>query len=497
MATETYQVVVYGSTWCAANAAMAAAEQGCTVALVMERGHIGGIMTNGLSAIDYGAHGTNARFSWLAQEFFWRNQTYFGTTTFASRTWPGAMENIVRKMLHYYGVYIRSGKTLTSVTKAGTTVSSITDQAGDIYAATVFIDGTDEGDLAAMAGVTMVTGAEAAATYGESLAGYRPNPLVPNVDCYLSSGVLLPGVNADPGLAVGAATAGIQSYTFRLCLTKDSRNKLAWPKPAGYNPLLFEFRRRASPTTDENWIPFSPVYTFNGKTDINGDFGTGSNWAWPTQTPAQRTAYQTALYNEQAGWYWFLANDSSIPQKVRDYVNSWGLCRDEFTDGNAAVGSAVGWPRELYAREGRRMVGQYVMKQSDLQFSVTQANTISVGYYSIDMHNTQACASGNGYFLDSVNAGDSTLRQVVPYEIPWTCILPQVAQTLNLLVPNAASASHVAMASMRIDLHKANVGTVAGYAAATAVLTATPINSLNVATMQAYLVSRGHPIHYP
>ncbi|MGH6644233.1 MAG: FAD-dependent oxidoreductase, partial [Bradyrhizobium sp.] len=335
--------------------------------------------------------------------------------------------------------------------------------------------------------------------YGETLGGWQPHfDTFTPMDCYQSPGVLLPGIKAFPvGLAVGDAFAGVQAYTFRLCVTDDLVNKAPWPKPAGYDPLQFEYLRRQAPLSDPNWKPFSLNPVGGGKYDINGDFFSPEQWDWSNANAATRATLLQLAYKRQAGWFWFLANDPSVNSTTQAYVNSVGLCRDEFLGG----GLVSGWPYELYSRVSRRMVGQYVMRESDLITNTTKTKVIALGFYSRDQHESAlyAVEVGGipGFIKDGANAGDVDARQVVPgYHQSLEAFLPVATDCNNLIVVNAASMSAVAAASMRIDMHKASAAAALGYAAAKCVITGANINVLDVAALQLDLTARGHPLSF-
>ena len=74
---------------------------------------------------------------------------------------------------------------------------------------------------------------------------------------------------------------------------------------------------------------------------------------WPTRIAIVKRHREFAL-----GLLYFLQNDSAVPQKVRTEARRWALPRDEFTDNGH-------FPHEFYLREARRIVGRYMMRESD------------------------------------------------------------------------------------------------------------------------------------
>ena len=159
--------------------------------------------------------------------------------------------------------------------------------------------------------------------------------------------------------------------------------------------------------------------------------------------------------NYDQGFFYFLANDPQVPEGLRQEMNRWGLCRDEFTDTDH-------WPHQLYIREARRMIGEYVMVQQDLQTELTKPDPIGMGSYNSDSHNVERIVGPDGFVR---NEGDMQVA-VKPYQIPYRIMLPKRAEATNLLVPVAFSASHVAYSSVRMEPQYMILGQAAGVAAA-------------------------------
>src|SRR5690606_24120007 len=111
---------------------------------------------------------------------------------------------------------------------------------------------------------------------------------------------------------------------------------------------------------------------------------------------------------------YFLANDESVPEKVRSEVSRWGLPADEFT-------STANWPHYMYIREGRRMVGNVVMNQNHcLRYQVAE-DSVGLASYGMDSHNCRRIVLGGR----CVNEGDVEIPVPGPYPISYRAIVPK------------------------------------------------------------------------
>ncbi len=467
----SYDVVVYGATASGVAAAVAASRQGARVALVEPGSHLGGMVSGGLGHTDTGRKET---IGGLSLEFYKRVGRHYNQPV-AWEIEPHVAEDVFKTMAREAKVNVVYNTRLRehgAVEKKDGRISSVTMESGDAYTAPVFIDATYEGDLMAQSGVAFTFGREGRDQYDESFAGVRAGHRyaghwfeVP-VSAYDSHHKLLPNVNHGPRGKAGAADKKIQAYNFRMCLTKDKNNQAPIPKPPNYDPHEYELLARLIAATMKakksvpklgSLIIISPLP--NGKTDINnlGPFSTdyiGRNWDYPTASYERRGQSWREHADYTAGFFYFLGHDRRVPRELREEMLEWGMAKDEYTDtGN--------WPFQLYVRECRRMVGEYVMVQRDLETELSKPDAICLGSYNTDSHNIQRYVDENG---NAQNEGDVEVP-TIPFQIPYRVLLPRRSQCSNLLVPVCASASHIGYGALRLEPVYMMMGEAAGVAA--------------------------------
>jgi len=504
-AVHDFDVVVYGGTAGGAIAAVSAAREGMKTALLEPGAHIGGMVSGGLSWTDTGKKEVIGGY---ALEFYRRVGSYYQLGRYGHQIgWiaePHVAEEVFRNMLREAGVTLfehRRLKEADGVRKAGSEVAGIFTEDGDSFTARVFIDSSYEGDLMAQAGVSWTWGRESSAEYGESLAGVREttpyHQFLVNVPAFDPPGRLLPEVSAAKLPPPGAADKAVQAYNYRMCFSEVPANQAPFEKPPGYDPQRYELLARligARAEAEGKTPGLSTLLSIdripNGKADINnnGAFSTdyiGGSWGYPQASYQQRARIWREHQEYMAGLFYFLANDARVPAALRQEMSRWGLCRDEFTDtGN--------WPNQLYIREARRMVGEYVVVQKDLQTERAKPDPIGMGSYNSDSHNVQRIVDSGGFVR---NEGDMQVA-VQPYQIPYRVTLPKRAEAANLLVPVAFSASHVAYSSLRMEPQYMIIGQAAGVAAAMAIRGRTAVQAIDTAALGAELRKQGTIFEY-
>jgi hypothetical protein len=230
----------------------------------------------------------------------------------------------------------------------------------------------------------------------------------------------------------------------------------------------------------------------NGKTDTNnnGAFSTdyiGGSYGYPEGSYAERVKIRQAHVEYIQGFLYFLATDPRVPAALSAEMKEWGLCRDEFVD-------TEHWPYQLYVREARRMVGEYVMSQKDIQTDLIKPDTIGMGSYNSDSHNVQRRPTEDGNAVE--NEGDMQVR-VTPYEIPYRMLLPKRTQATNLLVPVCFSATHVAYSTLRMEPQYMILGQAAGVAVKIAIEKKQSVQDVDARELAAKLAGQRAVLHVP
>ncbi|HJR81686.1 MAG TPA: FAD-dependent oxidoreductase [Anaerolineales bacterium] len=491
-----FDVTVYGGTAGGIISAISAARGGPNVALLVPGNHLGGMVTGGLSATDHGEKDVVGGYS---REFYERAGRHYGQEI----EWypePHIAEKVFQEMVQEAGnitvFYQHRLMESRSVDKRGTEITEIRMENGNGFRARIFVDATYEGDLMAQAGVSYTWGRESIHEYSESLAGVRPKD--PNhqfdfpVRAHDETGRLLPEIQRGPRGELGTTDQKIQAYNFRMILTNKSENRVPFPKPLNYKASRFELLRRflaefvgqngRPPRVDEILLPREIA---NHKWDFNnrGPFSTdyiGKNWDYPNASYKRRAEIWQDHIDYTKGLFYFLANDPDVPKLLQDELNEFGLAKDEFVENE-------NWPHQLYVREARRMVGDFVMTQKDIQSELTKPDVIGMGSYNSDSHNVQRYVSTEGYVQ---NEGNMEVP-VTPYQIPYRLIFPRKSEVTNLLVTVCFSASHVTYSTLRMEPVYMIIGQAAGLAAKMAIEEKAAVQDIDPSALTAKLRDQG------
>lgn len=486
-------ICVYGGTAGGVAAAVQAARMKKSVVLLEFGNHLGGLTSGGLGATDIG---NKAAIGGIAREFYQRVGKHYGT----NEMWtfePHVAKKTLFEFLAEAKVPVRFNHRLASIKKKGNRITEIRMENGDVFRAKMFIDATYEGDLLARANVDFTVGREANSKYQETLNGVRAqtpqHQFTVAVDPYIQPG------NAKSGLVrflqdgsggdAGQGDRCVQAYNFRLCLTQVPTNRVPILPPKNYAARDYELLARYiealiaaghRPTLNDFWLlKWMP----NGKTDINnrGGFSTdfiGMNWDYPNASYKKRAQIWKAHEEYTRGFLHFLATSKRVPENIRDEMNTWGLCRDEFQNNDH-------WMEQLYVREARRMISDYVMTEHNCRGTKIASDAVGLGAYGMDSHNCQRIVK-NGR---AENEGDVQVHGFTPYPIAYRSIVPREKECANLIVPICVSASHIAYGSIRMEPVFMVLGQSAATAAALAIEKNSSVQAVSYDALKAKLLN--------
>ena len=484
---------------------------------------LGGLTTGGLSATDIG---NKAAVGGLSREFYHRLAQHYakpGSWTLeqpddyfkrrgsgqsaASKLdgsdatmWtfePKVARALYEEWLKEANVRVLREQRLKSVKKSGARIAEFTTEDGNVYRAKMFIDATYEGDLMAKAGVSYHVGREANATYGETLNGIcRETPkhqFTVAVDPYVkagdSSSGLLPFIQPGDGGKPGEGDHRVQTYNYRLCFTTNTANRAPVAPPPNYEAKQFELLARylealvaagKKPQLKEFW---NPIWMPNQKTDINnnGGFSTdfiGANYDYLEADYATRERICKEHENYIRGFLTFMASSPRVPADMRREMQQWGPCRDEFPE-------TGGWPNQLYVREARRMISDYVMTEKNCRGREVITDSVGLAAYNMDSHNCQRIVK-NGR---AENEGDVQVALMKPYPISYRSLVPKQVECENLFVPICMAASHIAYGSIRMEPVFMILGQSSATAAAMAIDDQVPVQKVDYARFRARMLT--------
>jgi len=481
-------VCVYGGTASGVTAALAAARRGQSVVIVEPFRHLGGMHGGGiriqqdclylndiggiareLHDADYALPGGGSANQWQARLMIRKKVEEAG------------IRFITEHRLDGRGDVVKDGTTIkmihlnhAPIMEEGVPAPKPTKRKAFSVKARVFIDASYEGDLMAFAGCDYTVGRESKAQYGESLAGqgrlrhFDVDPYVVPGDP--SSGVL-PMISTEP-YEPGAASRYILTYNFRLKGMSDADGDKASGTPL--KPLGREIDRKryelvirglkSSKKGVIGWFSWNYARTTmvsSGPPGCQADYPDGD---WDTRAKVWRD--------------WI---DHVKTMNLLCGIKNPVLPQGEYPDNGD-------FPDQLYIRMSRRMIGEHVVTQHDLMHQTAVDDSVGLAYYAVDIYPPRLIAhegkvASEGEVFVRVSPG--------PYPLSYRSLIPKKTQCTNLIVPVCMSASHVAMASIRMESSYVVMGEAAGIAASHAVRSGKTFHEVDVAAMRADMQKAG------
>ncbi|MBE9460695.1 FAD-dependent oxidoreductase [Dyadobacter subterraneus] len=496
-APEQTDICIYGATSAGVIAAYTARKLGKSVILIEPGSHLGGMTSGGLGYTDIG---NKYAITGLSRDFYRRIGAHYGKF----EQWifePHVAKKYLQQYLDEAGIKVVYQHRITKVNKSGKAIQSIILEKSDnpdtktnqVIAAKMFIDCSYEGDMMAKAGVSYKVGREANADFKETINGVQlqdGHQLPDGVDPYKIPGKpesgLLWGIspgNLEPN---GTGDKKVQAYNYRICLSSDPKNSIPISKPENYDPSQFDLlvrlmQKQPGKTKLGDYFIWSKMP--NNKTDINnrGGFSTdmiGMDYEYPDADYKTRKKIIDSHEAYTKSLLYFFGHDERVSPAIREEMLKWGYPKDEYTDsGN--------WSPQLYIREARRMIGNYVMTQANCEGKEVVKDGVGMAAYTMDSHNCQRIVV-NGMVK---NEGNVEQGGFGPYPISYNCLVPKESECSNLLVPVCLSATHIAYGSIRMEPVFMVLAQSSAAAAVMAIDGKTSVQKIDITKLQQQLKS--------
>lgn len=502
---QSYDICVYGGTSAGVMAAVTAKRAGKSVVLIEPSKHLGGLSAGGLGATDIG---NKFAITGLARDFYRNIGTHYGRLeqwTFE----PHVAENLFEKYVKEAGVPVLRGwrikqlpykydvdkRSIVSISLESVGLGTQT----TVIQAKQFIDCSYEGDLMATMPISFTVGREDNTQYGETWNGVQlldKHQFPDGVDPYRIPGKpesgLIYGVSDAKLKPNGTGDLSVQAYNYRMCLTDDPANRIPISRPDGYDSTRYELLLRQISASKKvpdvltwNLMHFVPMP--NRKTDINncGGLSTdmiGANFDYPNAYPIRRAEIIRDHETYTKGFFYFIGHDPRMPKHLRDEMLQWGYPKDEYIDnGN--------FSHQLYIREARRMVGEYVMTQANCEGKKVVTDGVGMAAYTMDSHNCQRLVVEKNGKMMVKNEGDVQVGGFPPYPVSYRSLVPKKNECINLLVPVCLSASHIAYGSIRMEPVFMVLAQSAALAACHAIDENVAVQEIDIKKLQARLAN--------
>ncbi len=280
--------------------------------------------------------------------------------------------------------------------------------------------------------------------------------------------------------STGEGDQRIQAYNYRVNLSSDPENRTMPEKPSNYDRDTYLALR-------DRWS--LGMILPNNKRGCNTANLPGGAYEYPDGDWETRRTIAQRHKDHALGMLYFLQNDEEVPQALREQFQQLGLPKDEFTDNRS-------FPYEMYVREGRRLEGRYMLKESDCTLAPglcrapVHHDSIAIGEWTMDSHSVSFEKMPGGRHEGKILLSEMTR----PSQIPYRTLLPPNID--NLLVSGCLSATHVAWGTIRLEPTWMHIGESAAHAVALTLEDNVAPADIDVNALQRKLVESGSMISF-
>ncbi|MCD8079192.1 MAG: FAD-dependent oxidoreductase [Bacteroides sp.] len=155
-------------------------------------------------------------------------------------------------------------------------------------------------------------------------------------------------------------------------------------------------------------------------------------------------------------------------ERIRDYgllvvFSNWSFLKNDLKDNDAYKNRALGWVAYVAGkRESRRLLGDYILKQDDIDKNVFHEDASFSASWSIDLHFPDP--DNSVHFPGQEFKAATRHIYIYPYAIPYRCLYSRNIDNL-FMAGRDISVTHVALGTVRVMRTTGMMGEVVGMAA--------------------------------
>lgn len=155
-------------------------------------------------------------------------------------------------------------------------------------------------------------------------------------------------------------------------------------------------------------------------------------------------------------------------ERIRDYgllvvYSNWSFLKNELKDNEKYKNRELSWVAYVAGkRESRRLLGDYILKQDDIDKNVFHEDASFSASWSIDLHFPDPVNSER--FPDAEFKAATKHIHIYPYAVPYRCLYSRNIDNL-FMAGRDISVTHVALGTVRVMRTTGMMGEVVGMAA--------------------------------
>lgn len=170
-------------------------------------------------------------------------------------------------------------------------------------------------------------------------------------------------------------------------------------------------------------------------------------------------------------WTWETGmnrNQIDEAERIRDYglmviFSNWSFLKNRLKDNGKFRTKDLEWVGYISGkRESRRLLGDYILKQDDIDKNVYHEDASFTSSWSLDLHFPDP--KNSGHFKDNEFKAATNHIFIHPYSVPYRCLYSRNVENLFMAGRNI-SVSHVALGTVRVMRTTGMMGEVVGMAA--------------------------------